>query len=325
MSVAILGLAAYPRDQVWGNVEILVRSARRNSPRTHVSLLTARLGDSDRRRLDRFAVEAIECVDEPPQTGATPESRKARLQWILELYGRRHSLYRDTITARNYSHVLLTDTRDVIVTAELADRSSESLLVLSQEDVTTSISAEPYNQRWMLGGYGEEGLTAFGTKPILCAGTVFGPSAPVVEYLRAMSCEVQRIGSETTRLIGDQPLHNYLAYAGMLPKYTISSAENGWMRSIGIQPFDTVAFDWDPARRSDGFAASCAIVHQYDRHLDRRAMRHAVARVSGLPLLHPWRVEAYRDHGKDFGSRVLRRIEYSTASIVRAVTQRQPN
>lgn len=324
MSIAILGLAAYPLNRVWGNVEILVRSARRNSPRTHLALLTARLGDVDRRQFDRFAVEAIECVEEPPPAGKTPESREPLLRWILELYGRRHALYRETITSRDYSHVLLTDTRDVLVTTALEGRSTEPLLVLSQEDATKSISAEPYNRRWLVEGYGEQRLAEVGSKPILCAGTVFGPSAPVAEYLRAMSREVHRIGAETIRRIGDQPLHNHLAYGGILPDYTISPAEDGWMRSIGIQPFEAVAFDWDPARSSDEVATPCAIVHQYDRHLDRRDMRHAVARVAGLPILHPWRMKAYRDHGKDLGSRVLRRIADTIASTVEAVTDRQP-
>lgn len=172
-------------------------------------------------------------------------------------------------------------------------------------------------------GYGEERLAAVGTKPILCAGTVFGPSAPINEYLLAMSREVQRIGVETTRRIGDQPLHNHLAYAGSLPEYTISSAEDGWMRSIGIQRFEQVNLDWDPVRRSPEVASPCAIVHQYDRHLAHRTMRHAVARAAGLPRLHLWRMEAYRDHGKEFGSRLLREIAHSTASLAVAVTHRQ--
>lgn len=323
MNVAILGLAAYPRNRVWSNVELLVRSARRNSPRTHVVLLTAPLGDADRRKFDRFAVETIECVDEPPPEDATPKSRENRLRWILELFGRRHSLYRDFVAARDFSHVLLTDTRDVIVTARLEDRTSASLLMLSQEDRETSISGEPYNRRWITEGYGEEKLTVVGTKPILCAGTVFGPSAPIAEYLLEMSREVQRIGVETTRRIGDQPLHNHLAYAGSLPEYTISSAEDGWMRSIGIQRFEQVNLDWDPVRRSPEVASPCAIVHQYDRHLAHRTMRHAVARVAGLPSLHPWRLEAYRDHGTDLGSRALRKIAHSSTSLVQAVKHRR--
>lgn len=146
MNVAILGLAAYPPNRVWGNVELLVRSARRNSPRTHVVLLTSPLSDADRRQFDRFAVEAVECVDAPPPKGVTAESRETRMRWILELFGRRQSLYREIITTRNYSHVLLTDTRDVIVTGALEDRTSVSLLVLSQEDKATGISGEPYNR-----------------------------------------------------------------------------------------------------------------------------------------------------------------------------------
>lgn len=322
MSVAILGLAAYPRNQVWHNVEMLVRSARRNSPRTHVMLLTAPLGDADQRLFDRYDVEVIDRVDQPPPVRKTPESREDRVRWILELYGRRHALYQEVIESHQFSHVLLTDTRDVIVTADLEERGTATRLVLSQEDSSLTVSAEPCNRRWVLGGYGEAGLAAFGAKPILCAGTVFGPRQDIVGYLRAMAREVDRIGVDKTRRIGDQPLHNYLAYAGMLPEYVISAAEDGWMRSIGAQQFKAVVFDWDPIQRPREVAAPCSIVHQYDRHLAHRAMRHAVARVAGLQLLHPWRMEAYRDHGRDLGSRVLRRIAHTRASMVDALTRR---
>lgn len=325
MSVAILGLAAYPCNRVWSKVEMLVRSARRNSPRTHVALLTAPLGDADRRQFDRFDVEAIECVDNPPPTGTTAESRDTRLRWILELYGRRHALYRGIVTTRNYSHVLLTDTRDVIVTTGLEDGTSVSLLVLSQEAKAMSLAEEFWNRQWIMDGYGEEGLTAIGKNPILCAGTVFGPSDHIAEYLLAMSGEVQRVGVDTTRRIGDQPLHNHLAYTGRLPEYSVSSAEDGWMRSIGILRFADVDFDWDPAQQRSDSIAPCAIVHQYDRHLAHRAMRHAVARVAGLPLMHSWRLEAYRENGTDLGSRVLRKVAHSTGLLLGAMTRPKSN
>lgn len=324
MSVAILGLAAYPADMVWHNVELLVRSARRNSPRTSIVLVTAPLASEDRRWVNRFAVETLERVEPPPTDGAAPEVRQARQRWILELFGRRHGLYEEAIAARPESHFLLADTRDVIVTGPLEDGDADTGLVLSQEDAATTIGDEPYNHRWIEEGYGGARLAAIGGRPILCAGTVFGPRAHILDYLRSMAAEVARLGVEMTRRIGDQPLHNHLAYAGKLPDYTISPAEDGWIRAIGVQRFADVQLDWDPAHRSGIPRAACAVVHQYDRHLASRRMRHAVARVAGLPLAHRWRLEAYRDNGRDFGSRVLRRIARSTDSIVRAVTDRQP-
>jgi hypothetical protein len=40
-----------------------------------------------------------------------------------------------------------------------------------------------------------------------------------------------------------------------------------------------------------------------------------VARVAGLPLSHPWRLQAYRDNGREFGARILRRFSSRTAFL----------
>lgn len=322
MSILILGLAAFPRDRVWLNVELLVRSARRNSPSTAVALLTAPLGDNDRRRLEEFSVDVVECVDPPPPHDKSQQAREARQRWMLELFGTRHALYRKFLSTHAFGHVLLTDTRDVIITGDLAPRVAENRLVLSQEDANSNLASEELNRRWIYDGYGDVGLAMLGAKPILCAGTVFGPQQLIDRYLAAMTQEVQRLGVETTRRIGDQPLHNHLAYTGSLPEFIVSPAEDGWIRSIGVQRFDAVRFDWDPARSTPRDGPPCAVIHQYDRHLSTAAMRYAVARSAGLPLAHRWRLESYRDNGKDVGARILRRLQFSTATLVRPVRPR---
>ena len=306
MSIAILGLAAYPRNSVWRNVELLVRSTRCQSPDTAIALLTAPLGDQDRRMFEQFGVEAIECVDSPPGRAQTRQATVARRQaWILELYGRRHSLYRDFVRRRAESHFLLTDTRDVIVTAPLRTHAGVARLVLSQEDSSKTIADDNWNSQWVRAGYGETGLTAIGSRPILCAGTVFGPRDSVDGYLGAMSDEVHRVGVEMTRRIGDQPLHNHLAYTGKLPEFEISTAENGWMRAIGVMPFEAVPMDWERAQAVSA-ANTCVILHQYDRHLASERMRRAIALVADLPQRHWWRFDAYYRHGEGMLPRLLR-------------------
>lgn len=319
MAVAILGLAAYAKNTVWQNVELLARSVRNRSPRTPLLLLTAPLGSGDRALFERFGIEAIECVDPPPGPGNDRKTAVARRRaWILELYGRRHALYRQVIQSRGESHFLLTDTRDVIVTAPLDGLAAESRLVLSQEHKNTSIAADHWNRGWILEGYGAEGLATVGAKPILCAGTVFGPRELIDAYLAEMSREVERIGAETTRRIGDQPLHNHLAYSGKLPHYEISTAEDGWMRAVGVMPFAEIQIDWDEPARAKAEYPTCAIVHQYDRHLESPRMRSSVARVAALPWWHGWRFDAFVQHGGGVVPRVLRPI----VRIVRAIKRR---
>jgi hypothetical protein len=326
MSVAILGLAAYPEDCVWHNVELLVRSARRQSSRTPIVLLTAPLGNFDQRLFKRFGVEAIESVTPPPIPVPDPAAAvAAQKAWSLELYGRRHALYRDVIGARDESHFLLTDTRDVIITAPLEGYAIDSRLVLSQEHEKTSLATQHVNREWVLAGYGDVGLAAIGDKPILCAGTVFGSRQLVDAYLIAMSDEVRRLGVDMTRRIGDQPLHNHLAYSGTLPAFEVSTAENGWMRAVGVMPIDAIRIDWGGKRYQVPATQPCAVVHQYDRHLGSRRMRRAVADAAGLPIYHRWRFDAYRYHGVGVLPSMLRPVLHLAGTIKRHVLRRTAN
>lgn len=324
MSVAILGLAAYPRDRVWPSVELLVRSVRLRSPQTAVAFLTAPLGDRDRRLFDRFGVESIDCVELPPRREGNPQAWVLRRHaWILELYGRRHALYGQAIEGRPETHFLLADTRDVIVTAPLQPCASISCLVLSQEHAATTIAANGWNSGWIETGYGADGLAAIGGNPILCAGTVFGPRRSVAAYLRAMSDEVQRLGVEMTRRIGDQPLHNHLAYTGRLPEYQLSTAENGWLRSVGLMPIQEIQLDWDQGERPQSREPRCLVVHQYDRHLQSRHIRKAVARATGLEPWRSWCRDAYWHHGQGLIPRALRPIVRVSDAIKHRLAQRK--
>ncbi|MGB8853799.1 MAG: hypothetical protein WCC69_09560 [Pirellulales bacterium] len=319
MAEAILGLAAYPRDRVWQNVELLVRSVRLHSPRTAIVLVTAPLGDADRFLFDEYRVESVEAIEPSPRLGVDHKAAAARRrEWLFELYGRRHALYRAAIEARDETHFLLADTRDVIVTAPLEAVTTVSRLVLSQEHAATPIAANHWNRDWIAEGYGEGERAALGHRPILCAGTVFGPRQAVLGYLAAMSDEVQRVGVELTQRIGDQPLHNHLAYAGQLPDFEISAAEDGWMRSIGITPFDELRFDWEPRQPPDQTPPTCLVLHQYDRHLDHARMRAAVAHAAGVPPYHRWRFSAYLEYGRGPVPRTLRLIR----AVKRAITRR---
>ncbi|MFN9369634.1 MAG: hypothetical protein ACK6CT_12870 [Planctomycetia bacterium] len=308
MAVVVLGLAAYPANRVWPNVELLVRSVKRNSCGSDVALLTSRLGQRDRRMLARYAVRAFEVVDDVPRYNSdTAEGRAAFHRWSLEMFGKRQRMYLEAIERLPHTHVLLSDTRDVLVTGDLNRHVAAETLVLSQEDEKRSISEEPWNRKWILEGYGEEELARIGLRPILCAGAVFGPRAAVASYVRAMSLEVDRVGVEATRKIGDQPLHNHLAYARRLPDFVVSRAEDGWLRSIGVLSPAAVNPDWTLPRARAG-CHTASVVHQYDRHLKNRAVRQAVGDMAGLGAMHPWRIHAFQEHGSGLVARILRKV-----------------
>ncbi len=317
MSVVVLGLAAYPANRVWPNVELLVRSTRRNSPATGIALLTTRLAARDRRMFAKHAVHAFEVIEDVPRYDPnSAEGRDAFHRWTLEMFGRRQRMYLDAIERLPHSHVLLSDTRDVLVTGDLERQAATETLVLSQEDAALPLADEYWNRKWILDGYGDEELQRIGRHPILCAGAVFGPRAAVAAYVRAMSAEVERVGVEMTRKIGDQPLHNHLAYSGRIPGYVTSRAEDGWLRSIGVLAPDAVNLDWTGVGERAG-GEPPAVIHQYDRHLKIPAVRQAVGDHASLGALHPWRIHAFQAHGAGLAARVLRKIYWHVPLLQR--------
>lgn len=317
MGVVVLGLAAYPSNLVWRNVELLVRSTRRNSPATGITLLTTRLAARDRRMFATHGVQAFEMVEDVPRYDPnTAEGRGAFHRWALEMFGRRQRMYLDAIERLPHSHILLSDTRDVLVTGDLERQALTETLVLSQEDASRPLGEEYWNRKWILDGYGPGELERMAGKPILCAGAVFGPRKAIAAYVQAMSVEVERMGVEMTRKIGDQPLHNHLAYSGRIPSYVTSRAEDGWLRSIGVLAADRVNLDWTAVDETPRGGAA-AVIHQYDRHLKNQAVRQAVGDHAGLGALHPWRLHAFQEHGAGLTARVLRKIYWHVPLLKR--------
>jgi hypothetical protein len=315
MSVVVLGLAAYPPNRVWHNVEVLVRSTRRNSPATAIALLTTPLAARDRRMFATHDVQALEMVEDVPRYDPnTAEGRDAFHRWALEMFGRRQRMYLDAIERLPHSHVLLSDTRDVLVTGDLERHATAETLVLSQEDASRPLSEEYWNRKWILDGYGDDGLQRMGGNPILCAGAVFGPRDEIAAYVHAMSVEVDRLGVEMTRRIGDQPLHNHLAYSGRIPPYVTSRAEDGWLRSIGVLGSDRVNLDWAAADRKPR-GGPPAVIHQYDRHLKNQAVRQAVGDHAGFGAWHPWRLHAFQEHGSGLRAKITRKIYWHLGRV----------
>ena len=232
------------------------------------------------------------------------------------MFGARHRLYLQALEHLPNTHVLLSDTRDVVVTNDLNAACTLTTLVLSQEDASRRLCEESYNRRWILEGYGQAELDRIGNRPILCAGTVFGPRVAITEYVRAMKTEVDRVGIEMTRKIGDQPLHNHLAYSNKLPAFTTSRAEDGWLRSIGVMPAGSVRMDW-AAGGANPIDDPVRVVHQYDRHLADPIVRATVGDIAGLGEWHPWRLHVFQEHGTGIAARIVRKLYWHFPALRR--------
>ncbi len=282
MSAVVLGLAVYPINNVWKSVKYLVKSTNKNSPHSSIVLITAKLGHQDRELLVNNGVVVFELADLPPSniSRATQEGNELFLTWLKSMWVKRHDYYLEVLKSLNNSHVLLTDTRDVIITGDISKKIDVTNLVLSQEDNLRSLKSEPHNNKWLLDGYGSDLLNSIGNKRILCAGTVFGPRALILSYVEKMMAEINRLGFELANNIGDQPIHNFLAHMGHFPDFEVSTAERGWIKSVGI--LDKINNDWFNIKNMDSNENSTIVLHQYDRHLHSRFVRSSVKKSVGL-------------------------------------------
>ena len=168
--------------------------------------------------------------------------------------------------SQEFSHVLLTDVRDVIFQADPFAHAPAAGLVLALETQGATLLAQTTNSRWLDYAYGRGRWMAFGDRRVSCAGTTLGTAPAIREYLTRMSAEIIRL---TPRLVGqdglDQGVHNFLLNMGQLPPSRLS--ENGHGTFATLHGEDPARFRRDDRLRlinDDG--SVIPVVHQFDRH-----------------------------------------------------------
>lgn len=289
LPTAFLGLAVYPENLVWPNVAAFVISARRNSPSSEIVLITSNLGEGDRAEFQRHRVSSLPLSDPcPVGSEADPEHRRRKKQWVMSLYAKRHLYYAHALERMASHHVLLTDTRDVVVAGDLSALGAGGSLLFAQENATLSLGSEATNRGWIVRAYGKEEVGKLHARRILCAGTVYGPSDALLAYAQAMCQECIRIGIARLAEAGDQPIHNYLAYSGLLPVYRISSAEAGGIKTVGLLPKRRFVAGWVRDCLLPSGRSSTVIYHQYDRHMNSRVVRWALQQTTGDSNFQSW-------------------------------------
>jgi hypothetical protein len=284
MSQAFLGIAVYPPDKLWENIKLLVKSISKNSPDLKIYLITAVLGEKDKSFIRKYNIHAFEINNLISYNRIDKQYTEEYITWLTSIWIKRHTYYLQVLKEIEETHILLTDTRDVIITADLKRLDKISFLLLSQEDSNYSISTEPHNRKWISEGYGLQIMDNIGNKPILCAGCIYGSKTMIVNYINSMLKEFDKLGTIKAEKVGDQAIHNYLAYANSLPDYEISPAENGYLKSIGIMKTDALNTDWFyQSNRID--TNNTLVLHQYDRHLKSKKIHRLVKKVCGI---HWW-------------------------------------
>lgn len=103
--------------------------------------------------------------------------------------------------------VLLTDVRDVVFQSDPFEIPRARLQVY-EEDRGYTMGTNPYNRNWYSRTFGRRALRRVADFPVVCAGTILGPSADITIHLRKM---IRLMVRRPPVPGGDQAVHNHVA------------------------------------------------------------------------------------------------------------------
>jgi hypothetical protein len=182
--------------------------------------------------------------------------------------------------ASGYTHVVLSDTRDVIFQSNPFSNDFGTERMFCGEE-PAKISGCPINSRWYRDAFGEIQFERIADQRILCSGVTGGPVDEIVAYLEQMCQRFMEVGNRILWNNGfDQAVHNELLRFGSLSeKVRIERSDGARLATMHHMSPDAVVVGADQRlRNAEG--AIIAIVHQYDRH---STLRSVIQSVYGPP------------------------------------------
>jgi hypothetical protein len=167
--------------------------------------------------------------------------------------------------AHRFSHVLLTDVRDVAFQSDPFEGVPAECLWFFQECTRHTLGSEPSNRFWIQTAYGTEGLERIQQNGILCSGTTVGSTGLVIKYLRRMTGEVIRLTPVIRGAFGyDQAAQNWLYWTGLFPEAEIKQNFLGPVATLHLEPPGQFEFD-GLGRLLNRDGKPAPVLHQYDR------------------------------------------------------------
>lgn len=294
--LAIFAVADYPRHALWDQVKVFVETAPRLGPDHIVVLITRRLSRAWKLLFDRAGVHCLELIPRARRPAWRDSLKRlvwlpgfnrillgARASLVFDACVYRHFLYRAALKRFKAEYILFTDVRDVIFQTEIPECAFSNSLFLSQEDVQKCIADEPWTWNWVRAGYGSKAVHALQHHPILCAGLVFGPRDLMIAYNKAILSSIRKLPPRVQVLEGvDQGVHNWLAYSDRIGRWQVSTAESGWMRTIGLLSAESLTWAGS-GKLTNPDGSVVPIVHQYDRHWNDPRIQTMLSASGAVP------------------------------------------
>jgi hypothetical protein len=158
-------------------------------------------------------------------------------------------------------NIFLTDVRDIVFQSDpFTNYPTYDIEFFAEPELLGNCN---HNGTWYQRLYDNDGLEKVKDQYILCAGTTIGKRDTIVEYIKKLVTEVDRL-SELGRAYGncDQAIHNYLAYNGYFDNYRINQNGQGLVSTMHHSKILT--FNRQGQMLNDD-GTPTPVIHQYDR------------------------------------------------------------
>jgi len=198
----------------------------------------------------------------PPPQRSLYEARLAPA--YMHPHCARHFFYQSYLRecGAAYSHVLLTDVRDVLFQADPFAFDLPEGLGVFLADRSKTIGTCNHNTNSMLRGFGPQALQQLRDKPIACAGTTLGTTSAIREHLTKVT---RLLCAKKQRDTIDQSVHNFVI--NQEPPAHLRVYENFSGPILTMAYIDPANIRLDARDRVINAAGHVInTLHQYDRH-----------------------------------------------------------
>lgn len=190
----------------------------------------------------------------------------ARLVW--DLFFLRFLFYRDYLkTHGEYTHIMITDVRDVIFQENPFTWMGQKKGMFCFEEVSgLTIGESPANSRMVREVFGANGLAQVGHRQVSCAGITFGTRTPLLLYLQSFLDLALQAKNLWPCSGSDQGIHNYIIHQMGIPALQLVNNE-GPVFTMGCVPRKQIRQN-SLGQVINHEGAVYPILHQYDRFKD---------------------------------------------------------
>lgn len=215
------------------------------------------------KKLKEQGVIIMPFVSNPPFLSKVHPENTFDLPNPVHLYNYRHYFYYNYLSEFNekYENVMLTDIRDVFFQRRPFDFDIGDKINCAVEPKL--IKDCKFNSNWMKIGFGEKVFETLADKHIICAGTTWGSTESILEYLKKILGQICLLPDAFN--CADQAVHTYMVHTGVIQNVKLNYNDEGVVMTMYHQTQHQLNENNEVVTPS---GKVINVLHQYDRHPD---------------------------------------------------------